>query len=69
MSVYDSSHEDGGFDSGAMDMASDGGVVQLQYVDPPSLVGDAVEYYLSINVGGDTRLVSYRIHAGSISAA
>jgi hypothetical protein len=38
-------------------------------VDPPSLVGDAGEYYLSINVGGDTRLVPYRISSGSISAA
>ena len=27
------------------------------------------DYYLSINVGGDTRYVSYRIHSGSIQAA
>jgi len=131
MSVYDSSYEDSGFDTGAMYMGTDAGVVQLQFVDPPALNGDAVqwtfrtvggatapvgtvtaeiavmshdhnllgggrntlrselgphdvgasrvrplqytpndgEYYLSINVGGDTRMVSYRIHSGSIQAA
>lgn len=131
MSVYDSSYEDGGFDTGAMYMAADAGLVQLEFVDAPALVGDAVQwsfrtvggatappgtvtaeiavmshdhnilgggrntlrtelgphdvgasrvrplqytpndgdYYLSINVGGDTRYVSYRIQSGSISAA